>query len=159
MNKHYAFMVPAHYIVADRHGNSFVWEWSYLQYSEHVLDGGGETQLVTNHLLHEPSPANVPVDNDPGWTRIRLAGLTDAVNRAGDGLTPQDLKDAHVCTRFTKAFARELTGNPKANPLARTIWHAVYDIERRGVDLSFYLEDNPDGTDRRSPYQSFELAA
>ena len=157
MNKHYAFLIPAHYIVADRHGNSFVWEWSHLQHSEHIIDGGGETQVVTNHLLHQPAPANVSVENDPGWTRTRLARLTDVLDRAGDGLTPRDLKAAHVCTRFTKSFARELTGDPEANPSSRTIWHAVYDTEERSLDASFYLGDNPDGTDRRSPYRSFQL--
>jgi len=159
INKHYAFLIPAHYIVADRHGNSFVWEWSHLQHSEHIIDGGGETQVVTNHLLHQPAPANVSVENDPGWTRTRLARLTDVLDRAGDGLTPQDLKAAHVRTRFTKSFARELTGDPEANPSSRTIWHAVYDTEERSLDASFYLGDNPDGTDRRSPYQSFQLGS
>jgi hypothetical protein len=155
--KHYAFMIPAHYIIADRHGNSFVWEWSHLQYSEHIIDGDGETQLITNHLLHQPAPANLSVESDPGWTRTRLSRLTDAFNHAGDGLTPQDLKAVHACTRFTKSLARELTGDPESNPSARTIWHGIYDTEERSLDVSFYLGDNPDGTDRRSPYQSFRL--
>ncbi len=33
MTKHYAFLLPCHYMIADRHGNSFVWEWSNLQHS------------------------------------------------------------------------------------------------------------------------------
>ncbi len=158
MTKHYAFLLPAHYMIADRHGNSFVWEWSHLQHSEHVVDGGGETQVVTNHPLHQPAPATVSVDSDPGWTRTRLARLTDAVTSAGDNLTPRHLKDIHAGVRFTRAFARQITGNPEADTAGRTIWHCIYDIDARRIDVSFFLGDNPDGTDRRSPYESFELA-
>jgi len=158
MTKHYAFMIPAHYMIADRHGNSFVWEWSHLQHSEHVVDGGGETQVVTNHPLHEPDPADLSVDSDPGWTRTRLARLTDAVTSAGDNLTPRRLQDTHAGVRFTRAFARAITGNPEADTVGRTIWHAIYDIDARRIDVSFFLGDNADGTDRRSPYASFELA-
>ncbi len=31
------------------------------------------------------------------------------------------------------------------------------DIDARRIDVSFFLGDNADGTDRRSPYQSFQL--
>ena len=157
MNKHYAFMIPCHYLIADRHGNSFVWEWSHLQHTEHVIDGGGETQFVTNHPLHQPSPAEGSVEGDPGWTRTRLARLADAVTSVGDDLTPRHLQDAHAGVRITRAFARELTGNAAADPSARTIWHVVYDTDARSLDVSFYLGDNPDGTDRRSPYRLFRL--
>ncbi len=157
MTKHYAFLLPCHYMIADRHGNSFVWEWSHLQHSEHVVDGGGETQVVTNHPLHQPDPANVSVESDPGWTRTRLARLTDAVTSAGDNLTPRHLQDTHAGVRFTRAFAREITGNPEADTVGRTIWHSIYDIDARRIDVSFFLGDNPDGTDRRSPYGSFKL--
>jgi hypothetical protein len=158
MTKHYAFMIPAHYMIADHDGNSFVWEWSHLQHSEHVIDGGGETQVVTNHPLHEPDPADLSVESDPGWTRTRLARLTDALSNAGDDLTPRDLRNTHAGVRFTRAFAREITGNPEADTVGRTIWHSIYDIDARRIDVSFFLGDNPDGTDRRSPYESFELA-
>jgi len=155
--KTYAFMIPCHIIVADRHGNSFVWEWSFRQGTEHIVDGGGGLQVVTNHLLHEPAPANVSVETDPGWTRTRLARLTDAITNAGDCINSEQLRNAHAGVRFTKAFAREITGDPDADTVGRTIWHAVYDIDARVIDVSFYLGDNDDGTDRRSEYQSFAL--
>jgi hypothetical protein len=157
LNKHYAFLLPAHFIIADRHGSSFVWEWSHLQHSEHVIDGGGEIQVLTNHPLHEPEPADVPVESDPGWTHRRLARLRDAVTSAGDNVTPRELQDTHAGVRLTRAFAREMTGNPDADTVARTIWHSIYDIDARRIDVSFFLGDNADGADRRSPYESFDL--
>ena len=157
--KTYAFMIPTHFLVADRYGNSFVWEWSFRQGTEHILEGGGDLQVVTNHLLHEPVPAEVSVKTDPGWTRIRLERLTEAIASIGDGISSGDIKDANAGVRFTKAFAREITGEPDADTVDRTIWHAVYDIDARSIDVSFYLGDNEDGTDRRSDYQSFGLSA
>jgi hypothetical protein len=59
---------------------------------------------------------------------------------------------------FARAFAREITGNPEADTVGRTIWHSIYDIDARRIAVSFFLGDNPDGTDRRSPYESFGLA-
>ncbi|MCP4205360.1 MAG: linear amide C-N hydrolase [bacterium] len=157
MTKTYAFMIPAHFMIADRHGNSFVWEWAFKQHTEHIVEGGGGIQLVTNHLLHEPAPAEVSVEADPGWTRTRLARLTEAVTGLGDGITSGHLRDTHATVRFTTAFAREMTGDPEADTVGRTIWHAVYDIDARTLDVSFYLGDNEDGTDRRSEYQTFQL--
>lgn len=155
--KTYAFMIPCHFLVADRHGNSFVWEWSFKQGTEHIVEGGGDIQAVTNHLLHEPAPASISVETDPGWTHTRLARFIEAVTSVGNDISPGDMRDAHAGVRFTKAFAREITGDPDADTVGRTIWHAVYDIEARSIDVSFYLGDNEDGTDRRSEYQSFEL--
>ncbi len=159
MTKTYAFMIPAHFLIADRHGNSFVWEWSFKQHTEHIVDGGGETQVVTNHLLHEPEPDQVSVETDPGWTRTRLARLGAAVASAGDSITSRHMRETHAGVRFTTAFAREMTGNPDADTVGRTIWHAVYDIDARTIDVSFYLGDNENGTDRRSEYRTFELKA
>jgi hypothetical protein len=88
-----------------------------------------------------------------------LERLTAAIASIGDGISSGDMKDANAGVRFTKAFAREMTGNPDADTVGRTIWHAVYDIDARSIDVSFYLGDNEDGTDRRSEYRTFELRA
>jgi len=159
MTKTYAFMIPCHFLIADRDGNSFVWEWSFRQGTEHIVEGGGDVQIVTNHLLHEAAPAKVSVEADPGWTRTRLARLTESVGSVGDSITSGDMRDAQSGVRFTKAFAQEITGDPDADTVGRTIWHAVYDIDARSIDVSFYLGDNQDGTDRRSEYQCFTLGS
>ena len=52
----------------------------------------------------------------------------------------------------------EASGNSDADTVGRTIWHSIYDIDARRIDVSFFVGDNPDGTDRRSPYESFKLA-
>ena len=101
------------------------------------------------------------MDTDVGWTRTRLARLTDAVDAITGTILASDMKKAHETVRITKRFAAELTGSADiAKSLgARTIWHALYDLESRQMEISFYLGDNPDGTDRRSPYQTFQPSA
>ena len=128
-----------------------------MQYSEHVVDGGSETQVVTNHLLHQPAPTNVSIETDPSWTRTRLARLTEAVNSTGGKESPRQFENIHAGVCFTKAFARGITGNLDADTSGRRSGTASTTSTRETSKCLFSLGDNPDGTDRRSPYQSFHL--
>lgn len=159
--KQYPFMLPSHMIISDRHGDSFVWEKAPLNGAEHIIDRDGDIQTLTNHLVSEPAPTHVSVDTDVGWTRTRLARLTETVNAIDGPISPGDMKKAHESVRFTKRWVRELTGSDEiADGFdARTIWHSLYDLESRQVEVSFYLGDNPDGSDRRSEYLTFQLNA
>ncbi|OFW27127.1 MAG: hypothetical protein A3H97_13270 [Acidobacteria bacterium RIFCSPLOWO2_02_FULL_65_29] len=49
--KQYYRFTPNHYIVADRAGHSFIYENSTGRNVQHVLDGGGRPQVITNHQL------------------------------------------------------------------------------------------------------------
>jgi hypothetical protein len=65
--KQYYFMVPCHYIVADRAGDSFVYENSTGRNVQHVIDGGGRPQIVTNFQLHRHPDQLLPRRNhSPG---------------------------------------------------------------------------------------------
>ena len=55
-----------------------------------------------------------------------------------------------------RRLPREITGNLEADTVVRTSWQAIYDIDARTNEVSFYLGDNEDGTDRRSEYRWFE---
>ncbi len=41
--------------------------------------------------------------------------------------------------------------------LGRTIWHSLYDLDERRVEVKFYLGDLADGQNRYSDYQEFRL--
>jgi hypothetical protein len=45
--KQYYFLVPCHYIVADRDGNSFIYENSTGRNVQHVIEGEGRPQVAT----------------------------------------------------------------------------------------------------------------
>ena len=130
--------LPCHFVVADAGGDSFVWERTAN--AEHVVEGAGAVQVVTNHLMHNrPSLDDLPAGAGPSDTYDRARRLTAAV--AGGNLSREELKVAHACVH------REEPGSP-----ARTLWHGLYDAVERSLEISFYL-----GEGRRSPYLPFRI--
>ena len=141
--QHYMFL-PCHYLVADARGDSFVWERTANR--EHLVEGGGGVQVVTNHLLHgRASLADLPAEDGPSATYARARRLTAAIEARTGPLDVEEMKAAHACV------AREDPGAP-----VRTLWHGIYDAANRSLEVSFYLGDGPEGV-RRSPYLSFRL--
>jgi hypothetical protein len=137
----YSYMfLPCHFLVADAGGDSFVYERSAN--TDHLIEGGGAVQVVTNHLLHgRPSLDDLPAGDGPSSTYARARRLTAAV--AGrSSLTPEEIKAAHSCVH------RE---DPAST--SRTLWHGLYDAVDRSLEVSFYL-----GEGRRSPYLQFRLS-
>jgi len=49
--KHYYSFIPCHYIVGDRSGKSFIFEFSPTRNRNYIIDGDGP-QCVTNHLVY-----------------------------------------------------------------------------------------------------------
>jgi hypothetical protein len=137
--QHWMFL-PCHYLVADASGDSFVWERTANR--EHRVEGGGQVQVVTNHLLHgRPSLDDLPDEEGPSATYARARRLSAAVADRSGPLSLEDIKAAHACVhREDPASA------------SRTLWHGVYDAVDRSLEVSFYL-----GEGRRSPYLQFWL--
>ncbi len=158
--KQYHPFVPAHFIIADRYGNSFVWETSPPDHREHIVDGNGAIQVITNHLLYPGSRPVPDPSSDPGWTFNRHKMLSEAIARENGGITAESLKGAHTCVNFSPALAREIKGaerSPGSRDLGRTLWHSIYYIDERRVEVKFYLGESDDGQNRYSAYQSFQL--
>jgi hypothetical protein len=139
--QHYMFL-PCHYLVADASGDSFVWERTANR--EHVVEGGGQVQVATNHLLHgRPSLDDLPAGDGPSATYARARRLTAALEGRAGPLSPEQIKATHACVN------REEPG-----AAVRTLWHAIYDAADRSLEVSFYL-----GEGRRSPYLRFAIGA
>lgn len=162
--KHYYLAVPAHFLVADRHGNSFVWEHGSHHNAEYIMDGGGDVQIVTNDLLHRVAAEGELTDSDPFWSRERRCRLSEAIQASSGKLTVSELAEAHAVVDFTPSFISELRGEDSKSATivtdgARTMWHGVFDTEARSLTISFYLGENEKGEVRRSPYKTFVLEA
>jgi hypothetical protein len=137
--QHWMFL-PCHYLVADASGDSFVWERTANR--EHLVEGRGEVQVVTNHLLHgRPTPDDLPAGDGPSATYARARRLTAAVAGRSGPLSADQIKAAHACVDRTEP------GVP-----VRTLWHGLYDAAARSLEVSFRL-----GEGRRSPYARFAL--
>ena len=142
--KQYYEFVPCHYLVADRTGRSFVWEFGAAHNREHIIWADGP-QVVTNHLLHRYATlGDLPIEPGNGLTYDRARRLSAAIDQPGK-LDAERLKDLHACVRI------EDSGTP-----VRTLWHAVYDPGNLTLQIDFHLGDTAIG-ERRTPYRTFRL--
>jgi predicted choloylglycine hydrolase len=127
--KHYYRSLPCHYVIADRHGDSFVWEHSRHRNRELVVQPG-RRPVCTNHLLHDDTAI---VDDTSSatasHTHERWRRLAAASRQPG----PVSRAD------ITQQFATVRFDDPADT--TRTIWHAVYDLADSSVDIEFYLGD------------------
>ena len=141
--KHYYFFTPCHYLVADRHGDAFVWEHSPRRNREEVVEPSARAHgrlSCTNHLLHRwPDPAALPADDGPSG----MASLSYDRWRALDRLAARDVVDRR---EVAELFASLRFTAPIAE--ARTFWHADYDTHDAAMEISFFTHDE----DGRSVY-------
>ena len=132
--KHYYFFTPCHYVVADRHGDAFVWEHSPRRNQEIIVPAAEGGLVCTNHLLHRwPDPSELPADDGP----IGTAALTyrrwrtlDEGRRISPVLDDTDIREQFASVAFRAPVAE-----------ARTFWHALYDMDESSVELSFFARD------------------
>lgn len=167
IKQHYRFM-PCHYIVADRTGQSFIYENSTGRNVQYVIDGDGQPQVVTNfQLAKHPTLETMPngtltLENNAFW-RYRV--LTDQLARHQGGFTQEEMKANNACVNIRQLIdvlsADPLQRDVTAGATSRTVWHSLYDQQAGTVELSFYLGEDtlPDGTrrERRSDYLPFAL--
>ena len=139
--KQYYFFVPCHFLVADRSGRSFVWEHSPGHNREHIVERAPVDRTVcTNHLLHRwPDGSSLPddpmIDGTAALTYHRFRTLDAAVGTVAL-VDRDDIREQFAAVRFTAPV-----------PMARTFWHAIYDLDDPSVQVSFYLRDE-DGVSR-----------
>ena len=159
MAKQYYAFFPCHYLIADRHGHSFVWEYSHARNREHIIDGGGQAQVVTNFGLHRyRSPDELPQDDHPQGSYNRYRQLRERIAGHEEKCDVAFAKEATAGVAYAG-----MTPPPPGRPLHRTLWHAIYLPGERAVELDFYLGDKPDPNEPdktrivRSGYRRFQL--
>jgi predicted choloylglycine hydrolase len=154
--KHYYAFIPCHYIIADRNGNSFVFEFSSLRNSTHILDGQGP-QCVTNHLLSKYQSVDKFPDESVLNTFTRYKKLHSAI-QGKDKFSTDEIKEFNLSVASTgKTF-----DHPDYAP-NRTLWHSLYNIQERSLQVKFYLGETVDPSDssktriQYSDYLKFQL--
>jgi hypothetical protein len=158
--KQYYEFIPVHYLVADRHGQAFVWEYSQAHNREYIVESPGRPLVTTNFSLHRHLEDGRPPSVDKARELCpRYCALATAIAAQPDKLTVDFVKQAHraVDAMWTPPRA---TGHAAG----RTLWHALYEPEQLALQISFYLRDEPgageDGRPRiaRTDYLRFTLA-
>jgi len=151
--KHYYGFIPCHYIIADRFGNSFIFEFSASRNKTFIIDGDGP-QCITNHLVSKYKSIDELSDED---SHVRFKTLHSAVSKKRK-FSIDEIKSINSMVAVPpKAF-----NHPEHAPV-RTLWHALYDTEKRSLSVKFYLGEKPDPTDKEkviftySDYIEFQL--
>jgi hypothetical protein len=148
--KQYYFFVPCHFPVADRSGRSFVWEHSPGHNREHIVEPSASDRMVcTNHLLHRwPEISELPddplLDGTAALTYQRYRTLHGAVSK-GALVDRDDIREQFAEVGFTAPV-----------PMARTFWHAIYDLDDPALEVCFYLRDE-EGVSRYTDPMRFAL--
>ncbi len=158
--KQYYQFVPIHYLIADRHGKSFVWEYSYAHNKEYIIENPGQPLVMTNFSLNQHMQDNKPPSADEARAVCkRYALLTNTLDRGGV-ISPELLSETHKKVDAETPLAAE-----PWRPPVRTLWHALYYPEERRARFSFYLRDEEiPGQPKnvrvvRSPYFELHLDA
>jgi len=152
MAKQYYIFVPCHFLVADRAGRSFVWEYSPGHNREHIVETAPSDSLVcTNHLLHRwPDPIRLPDDRGSAvtaaFTYDRWRALDTQISRSAAPDAGQ-VRDQLDTVRFTHPA-----------PGVRTLWQAVYDLDETAIDVSFFAGDR-DGASHYTEPIRFQLTS
>jgi len=147
--KQYYEYVPVHYLVADRFGRSFVWEYSEAHNKEYIIENPAQPLVLTNFTLHKYMDGDKPPSADLARaTCKRYAYLASHLTGA---ISEEALRATHA-----KVDAQGV--DSKGRPPIRTFWHALYYPEERRVKFSYYLRD--EGTRVvRTDYLEFALGA
>jgi hypothetical protein len=147
---YYYTFIPCHYIVGDRRGRSFVWEHGVPDNRPHVVRGDGRPQIVTNHLLSEFSDPEKRIEPFAGGSFNRYCRMRDQLAKHHGPLGKEEMK------RINQSVQARWQGQSGQRILGRTLWHSLYDLQSRTLEVSFYLGEGADAP-RRSPYLKFGL--
>jgi predicted choloylglycine hydrolase len=157
--KQYYELVSVHYLIADRHGKAFVWEYSQAHNRENIIENPDKPLVTTNFSLHRHLDGKTPPSAKTAKQICpRYCELTERLAGRSDKLTADAIKDIHKAVDMVKPSP--LAG---LRPPTRTLWHALYFPEQRKVQISFYLRDETDADQpgkvriMRSEYVEFTL--
>jgi hypothetical protein len=159
LTKQYYEIVSVHYIIADRHGKSFVWEYSHAHNREFIVENPGQPLITTNFSLHSRLKEGKPPSAEAArGVCPRYCKLSERLNDHDGKLTVDYIKETHKLVDATAGSVKSSSRAPN-----RTLWHALYFPEQRKMQVSFYLKDvdDPDHPGKskivRSDYVEFAL--
>lgn len=153
--KQYYSLIPSHFIIGDRSGRSFIWEYSRAHNKEYITESSDRPQIITNHPVHRyKSLDDMPKDEDPRSSYERMRRLHDRIAEAKEKLSPDWMKETNRCVAATVE-----TPSPRGASVSRTLWHALYDAVDKSLQVDFYLGDDAASPthQKRSGYISFRL--
>jgi hypothetical protein len=162
MTKQFYEFISVHYLIADRHGKSFVWEHSQAHNKEYIIENDGKPLITTNFSLHKYLDGHTPPSAEQAKKVCpRYCKLAEKIGEHSDKVTVDFIKKTHKLVDATHGNGL----SSAAPPPNRTLWHVLYFPEKRAMQVSYYLRDEADpetpGKAKivRSEYMGFQLPA
>jgi predicted choloylglycine hydrolase len=150
-NKHFYMYLHTHLLVADRYGNSFVWEYSAHHNQEYIIDSESEPPIITNFPLHEfRDTGTFPYGVDEACPFARFRTLKKAM-KSVKTYSNNDIKEINALVFITDEMFET---KPPAR--LRTVYHNIYNTAERSMEISFYRKDEGD-KQLRTEYFNFQL--
>jgi len=138
-NRIYDVAQGIHYLVADRHGNSFIFEVNHLDQRAYITDNGGRPQVMTNSPVWAlPSPEKYPKEFDDEYNSLYRYKVLDNLVKAHEG----KYTFSFMVKANEKVFPRRAThslGGPAMT--LRPVWQVVYDQTIVAMKIRFWLKD------------------
>jgi predicted choloylglycine hydrolase len=156
--KHFYGFIPCHYIIGDRSGRSFIFEFSPNRNRSYIIDGDGP-QCITNHLVFRHQKIEDLGEKNLGNSLDRYKTLCESTS----GDKKFSLEEIDSINKLV-AVPPRATLNPEYAP-GRTLWYAQYDMESLTLTVRFYLGEKPDPQDKSrvlleySAPQTFKLGS
>lgn len=135
--KHYYCLIPCHYIVGDKTGKSFIFEFSHGRNRSIIIDGKGP-QCITNHLVLLHQQTAEKQKSNPSSSLRRYNRLEELI-RTKETFTLGEI--AAILAEV--APPPDAPSNPEMAP-NRTLWYAQYDLDDVTLTVEFYLGETPD---------------
>lgn len=151
----YAMWVPCHFLVADAHGDSFLWSHE-IGPTPVCVDGVEGAPFCATNRIPGHALADIPQREESVERLTRLRAAVAAAGAEG----PVDRADIRAANQRVAATTPVGEGQYRGASPARTLWHAVYDLSARRLAVDFYLgEGSGEGEVRRSPYLELGLGS
>ncbi|HEV3116331.1 MAG TPA: C45 family autoproteolytic acyltransferase/hydrolase, partial [Gemmataceae bacterium] len=96
-SKQYYEFLSLHYLIADRQGNAFVWEYSQAHNREYIIETPGKPLVSTNFCLHRHLRDSAPpTPENAKKICSRYCALSQAVRERPSGWSAESIKQSHL---------------------------------------------------------------
>lgn len=134
--KHYYCFLPLHYIIADRSGKSFIFEFSPARNRSYLIDGNGP-QFVTNHMVYLHQKVEEFPETGLSWSMTRYKKLHESIKTK----SKFSLDDISSIANSV-AVPLNAPGNAE-RAWSRTLWYSQFDLDNLTMSVRFYLGEIP----------------
>src|SRR5262249_44313795 len=119
--KQYYQFVPVHYLIADRFGNSFIWEYSHSHNKEFIIENPNQPLVMTNFSVNRHLENDRPPSAEMAKQVCKRYCLLSEQLGTGEGkVSDSDIKQTHQKVDCVLPPSAD-----RSRPPIRTFWHAL----------------------------------